>query len=73
MRKGYVMWTLVMVMFATSGAVSGTVTKLDFSTEQLCLIAARQIQELTEPIVSDGLARYKVAGTCVQTSEVTKK
>lgn len=67
------MWALVMFMFATSGAVSASVTKLDFSTQQLCLIAARQIQELMEPIVSDGLARYKVAVTCVQTSEVTKQ
>jgi hypothetical protein len=62
-----------MFTFATSGAASATVTTLEFSTQQLCLIAARDIQALTEPLVSEGLARYKVAGTCVQTTEVTKK
>ena len=67
------MWVLVMFTFATSGAASGAVTTLEFSTQQLCLVAARELQALTEPIVSGGLARYKVAGTCVQTSEVNKK
>jgi hypothetical protein len=73
MRKGYVMWALVLFTFATSAAASGTVTTLEFDTQQLCLVAARELQALTEPIVSGGLARYKVAGTCVQTREVTKK
>jgi hypothetical protein len=73
MRKGYVMWALVLFTFATTGAASATVTTLEFSTEQLCLIAARELQALTKPIVSGGVARYEVAGTCVQTSEVTKK
>ena len=67
------MWALVLFTFATSGAASGTVTTLQFDTEQLCLIGARELQTLTEPITSEGLARYKVAGTCDQTSEVTKK
>ena len=67
------MWALVLFTFATSGAASGTVTTLQFDTEQLCFIGARELQTLTEPITSEGLARYKVAGTCVQISEVTKK
>lgn len=49
----------------------------EFSTQQLCLVAARELEALTEPIVSGGFTRYKVAGTCVQTcvqtSEATKK
>jgi hypothetical protein len=45
----------------------------EFSTQQLCLIAARELQALTKPIVSGGIARYEVAGTCVQTSEVVTK
>jgi len=72
-KEGYVMWSLIVFTLATSGAASATVTTLDFATEQLCLIASRELQALTEPITSEGLARYKVAGTCVQTSEVTKK
>jgi len=67
------MWSLIVFTLATSGAASATVTTLDFATEQLCLIASRELQVLTESITSEGLARYKVAGTCVQTSEVTKK
>ena len=67
------MWALIVFTLATSGAASATVTTLEFSTEQLCLIASRELQALTEPITSEGLARYKVAGTCVQTSEATKK
>jgi hypothetical protein len=72
-RKDGAMWSLIVFTFATSGAASGTVTTLEFGTQQLCLIAARELQALTEPITSEGLARYKVAATCVQTSEVTKK
>jgi hypothetical protein len=66
------MWSLVIFTFATSGAASGTVTTLAFDTQQLCLIAARELEALTGPVVSEGLARYKVIGTCVQTREVTK-
>jgi hypothetical protein len=73
MTKGYVMWALVIFTFATSGAASGTVTTLEFSTQQLCLIAARELEALTEPIVTGGVARYKVAGACVQTSAVMTK
>jgi len=73
MTKGHAMWALVIFTFATSGAASGTVTTLEFGTQQLCLIAARELDALTEPVVSEGLARYKVIGTCVQTSEATKK
>jgi hypothetical protein len=73
MTKGHAMWALVIFTFATSGAASGTVTTLEFGTQQLCLIAARELEALTEPVVSEGLARYKVIGTCVQTSEATKK
>jgi hypothetical protein len=72
-EKGHVMWALVIFTFATSGAASGTVTTLEFNTQQLCLIASRELAALTEPITAEGPARYKVAGTCVQTTEVTKK
>lgn len=67
------MWSLIVFTLATSGAASATVSTLEFSTEQLCLIASRELQALREPITTEGLARYKVAGTCVQTSEVAKK
>jgi hypothetical protein len=73
MRKGNIMWVLVLFTFATTGAASGTVTTLEFSTQQLCLIAARELQALTKPVISGGLARYEVVDTCVQTSEATKK
>jgi hypothetical protein len=66
------MWVLVLFTLATTGA-AGTVTTLEFSSQQLCLIAVRELEALTKPIVSGGIARYEVAGTCVQTSEVTKK
>jgi hypothetical protein len=67
------MWALVIFTFVTSGAASGSVTTLEFNTQQLCLIASRELEALTEPITSAGPARYAVAGKCVQTSEVTKK
>ena len=67
------MWALVIFTFAISSAAAGTLTTLEFNTQQLCLIAARELQTLVEPIISEGPARYRVAGTCVQTSEVTKK
>ena len=67
------MWALVIFTFATTGSASGTVTTLEFSTQQLCLEAAREVQNLTKPIISAGITRYEVAGTCVQTAEETKK
>jgi len=67
--KGQAMWALVVFTFATSGAASGTVTTLEFNTQQLCLIAARELDALTAPVVSEGVARYKVLTTCVQTAE----
>jgi hypothetical protein len=67
------MWALVIFTFATTGAASGTVTTLQFSTQQLCLEAAREVQILTKPIISASITRYEVAGTCVQTSEATKQ
>ena len=36
------MWSLIVFTFATRGAASATVATLEFSTEQLCLIAARE-------------------------------
>jgi hypothetical protein len=66
------MWALVIFTFATSAVASGTVTTLEFNTQQLCLMAARELESLTKP-VSEGVARYKILGTCVQTSEVVKK
>jgi hypothetical protein len=73
MVMGELMRTLVLFTFATTGVASGTVTTLEFSTQQFCLIAARELQALTKPIVSGGITRYEVAGTCVQTSDVPKK
>jgi hypothetical protein len=73
MTKGQDMWALVIFTFATTGAASGTVTTLEFGTQQLCLEAAREVQTLTKPIISAGITRYEVAGTCVQTSEAMKK
>jgi len=73
MTKGHDMWALVIFTFATTGAASGIVTTLEFSTQQLCLEAAREIQNLTKPIISAGIIRYEVAGTSVQTSEAMKK
>ena len=67
------MWALVIFTIATSGTPSGTVYSLEFATQQLCLIAERQLESLTEPIVSEGLVRYEIVGTCVQVSEELKK
>ena len=67
------MWALIIFTVATSGAPSGTVATLEFATQQLCLIAERQLETLTEPIVSKGLVRYEVVGTCVQVGEESKK
>ena len=67
------MWALVIFTLATSSAASATVTTLEFNTQQLCLMASRELETLTGPLTAEGPARYKVASTCVQTSEVTKK
>ena len=66
------MWVLIMFTFATTGAAS-TVTTLEFSTQQLCLIAAREIEALASPMTAEGPSRYKVALKCIQTSEVVTK
>jgi hypothetical protein len=71
--KGEVMWSLIVLIFATSSVASPTVTTLEFGTQQLCLMAARDLENLTDPVVTQGVARYKVLGSCVQTSEVVKK
>jgi hypothetical protein len=52
---------------------SATVTTLEFNTQQLCQMAVRELDNLMPPVVTEGVARYKVLGTCVQTSEVVKK
>jgi hypothetical protein len=67
------MWALVIFTIATSGPASSNVTSLTFATQQLCLIAERQLETLTEPIVTESLVRYEVVGTCVKVSEEPKK
>ena len=67
------MWSLIILVFATSNVACATVTTLEFSTEQLCQMAVRELDNLMPPVVTEGVARYKVLGTCVQTSEVVKK
>lgn len=67
------MWALVTFTTATSGPAASTVTSLNFTTEHLCLMAERQLESLTEPVVSAGLVRYEVVGTCVKISEESKK
>ena len=67
------MWALVIFTIATTGPASSSVTSLEFATQHLCLIAERQLEALTEPVVSEGLGRYEVVGTCVQVSEESKK
>jgi len=64
------MWSLIILVFATSSVASATVTTLEFNTQQLCQMAVR---ELAEPVVTEGAVRYKVLGTGAQTSEVVKK
>jgi hypothetical protein len=71
--KGHSMWALVIFTIATTGVASSTVTSLEFATQHLCLIAEQQLESLTEPVVSEGLVRYTVVGTCVQVSEASKK
>jgi hypothetical protein len=67
------MWALVIFTMATSGAAASHVTSIQFETQHLCLIAERQLESLTEPVVSEGLVRYTVVGTCVQVGEASKK
>jgi len=67
------MWTLVIFTIATSGPASSTVASLEFATQQLCLMAERQLESLTEPIVSGSLVRYEIVGTCVRVSDDSKK
>lgn len=67
------MWALVIFTMATTGAASSTVTSVEFATQHLCLMAERQLESLTEPMVSEGLVRYTVVGTCVQVDEGSKK
>jgi hypothetical protein len=67
------MWALVIFTIATTGASASTVTSIQFSTQHLCLIAERQLESLTEPVVAEGLVRYAVIGTCVQVNEESKK
>ena len=71
--KGDSMWSLVIFTIATSGAASTTVTAVEFETQHLCLIAERQLETLTEPVVSEGLVRYTVVGTCVQVRQEDPK
>ena len=67
------MWALVIFTIATTGASASTVTSLQFATQHLCLIAERQLESLTEPVVAEGLVRYAVVGTCVQIGEESKE
>jgi hypothetical protein len=67
------MWSLVIFTIATTGASASTVTSLQFDTQHLCLMAERQLESLTEPVVAEGLVRYAVIGTCVQISEEEKE
>jgi len=66
------MWALVIFTVATTGASASNVTSIQFSTQQLCLIAERQLETLSEPVIAEGLLRYAVIGTCVQVSEDEK-
>ena len=67
------MWALVIFTIATTGASGSTVTSIEFATERLCLMAERQLEHLTEPVVAEGLVRYAVVGTCVKVSEESKQ
>ena len=58
------MWALVVFTIATTGPAASTVT---------AFIAERQLESLTECIVSEGLVRYEVVATCDQVSEESKK
>ena len=67
------MWALVIFTIATTGASASTLASIQFATQHLCLIAERQLESLTEPVVAEGLVRYAVVGTCVQISEEPKE
>jgi len=67
------MWALVIFTIATTGASASTVTSIQFETQHLCLMAERQLESLTEPVVGEGIVRYAVVGTCVQVREEEKK
>ena len=67
------MWALVIFTIATTGPAASTVTSLEFATQHFCLVAERQLETLTERIVSEGLVRYEVVATCVQVSEEPEK
>jgi hypothetical protein len=67
------MWSLVIFIIATAGSSASTVSAIEFATQQLCLIAERQLESLTEPVVGEGLVRYAAVGTCVQVREEDKK
>jgi hypothetical protein len=41
------MWSLIILVFATSNVACATVTTLEFSTEQLCQMAVRELDNLT--------------------------
>lgn len=67
------MWALVIFVISTNGVAPSTVSSLEFATEQLCLMAERQLESLTEPVVSAELARYEIVGTCVRVKEESQK
>jgi hypothetical protein len=71
--KGHSMWALVIFTIATTGPAASTVTSIEFATHHLCLIAERQLESLTEPIVSAGLVRYEIVGTCVKVRDEEPK
>jgi hypothetical protein len=65
------MWALVIFTVAATGA--STVATLEFATQDLCLLAEKRLESLTEPVVLEGLVRYEVVATCVQTKEEEAK
>ena len=67
------MWALVIFVSSTNGVAPSTVSSLEFATEQLCLMAERQLESLTEPVVSAELVRYEIVGTCVRVKEESQK
>jgi hypothetical protein len=67
------MWALVIFVISTNGVAPSTVSSLEFATQQLCLMAERQLESLTEPVVSAELVRYEIVGTCVRVKEESKK
>jgi hypothetical protein len=65
------MWALVIFTVATNGF--STVATLEFASQELCLVAERRLETLSEPVVLEGLVRYQVVATCVKVSEEPKK